>query len=1162
MTCGCHDSRFCGCCAGPAAHTPAPILNRPGLHALKYRVGVFSTFRQAMTDAISRDRRLDGLSVREANDMAISILESFAAIADVLSFYNERLINELFLRTALERDSIRRLVQLTGYRMRPGLAATTNLAFELDEGAAMTLRRGLKTMSVPGTEEVPVFFETLNDLEADADLNARQVFALPVAFNGFARGTEEAPAAYLPQALKTGDRLLFWGLEKVEEKETGSFEEARDGLRLRFSPAVQADNLWPDVARAARGLRRLRLFGHDAPESYSLYVSDPAIAPADRWQMRTIPQMVNAGVPLPLDRSYDDISIGDHLLIDAGPLAVPRLRTVTVTATSDASETIGAPGDFTGFRTETVTRINLRQTLRGAPQTAGRFHLARSGTGALLRMNRDAGETTWTLLSVAVSSDPQVTWFSGNFHVVSRAPSGSLLHHEVAPDGTTLSNQHGGALTSPPVSIATAGGTLRCFARGLNGALWMRRIGPAPGSWINLGGALTSRPALVETTPGHLHVFARGLDRGLWQLERIGGVWGTWQQLYGVLATRPVAIARASGSNTIAALDDKGTLILRRKDATGWRDWQTLGGALQGPPALVPGPNRLDVFAQGQDGALWHLARIGENWGNWTSLGGHIASPPSAMRNGNQIDLVARGRDGVLWERSLQGTAWGQWQLLGDGMSSIPDRREARIWQIDPEDLMLRDHDYPVAAEGSALALPLAPNDDLARLTRLFKNRPAILRSGGATHATQITMAQPFAIFPGTQPDHLRLGIKNPLPAPMTAPVLMANVARASHGETQRPEPLVGETSKVPLRTTRLRGAPLSYIADGTSPEGKPELDLRVGGVRWHPVSSLYGQGHKARVFTLRETTDGETEVAFGDGQHGAMPQGDPHAIQAIYRTGTGMAGRVRAGQLSVLLEKPPGLSAATNPLDASGAADPEPKGQARQNAPAQLRAFGRIVSLEDFVAVAKATGLVAKAHVTWVWQALERAAHLTVAGPEGAALTADDLALLHDMLNAARLPYRRLTIAGLTKIPVVVTARITPAVDASRDAAETSARSALRALFEFEHLDIGQAVHASAVYAALHLAPDVGAADVEVLQVKGYRDLTGADLAKRFLTDADLQPQISIFPARPLPADLTTVDPLAKAPFDGSLPTVLPAEQAFVQSVSEDIQLIVTEVL
>src|SRR5690348_16542990 len=115
-----HDG-FCGC-SGDVVTTPLVTFNRPGLSEIAYRVGTFASFREAMLLSISQQAALSHLTTRESDDYAVTILELFAATADVLTFYNERIANELYLRTARERDSLLRLTRLLGYRLRPGLA--------------------------------------------------------------------------------------------------------------------------------------------------------------------------------------------------------------------------------------------------------------------------------------------------------------------------------------------------------------------------------------------------------------------------------------------------------------------------------------------------------------------------------------------------------------------------------------------------------------------------------------------------------------------------------------------------------------------------------------------------------------------------------------------------------------------------------------------------------------------------------------------------------------------------------------------------------------------------------------------------------------------------------------------------------------------------------
>jgi len=112
--CGCGQAA-CGCCEGIRALTPLPTGNRPGLDALTVRIGTHGSFLATMKARLSTHtlgqgpaapRPLAGLGVRDA-DASIGLLDAFATMADVLTFYQERIANEGYLRTATERRSAR-----------------------------------------------------------------------------------------------------------------------------------------------------------------------------------------------------------------------------------------------------------------------------------------------------------------------------------------------------------------------------------------------------------------------------------------------------------------------------------------------------------------------------------------------------------------------------------------------------------------------------------------------------------------------------------------------------------------------------------------------------------------------------------------------------------------------------------------------------------------------------------------------------------------------------------------------------------------------------------------------------------------------------------------------------------------------------------------------
>src|SRR5438067_1357888 len=144
----------CGCCSLPHS-TPLIAYNRPGLSAIAFRAGTYSTFRLTMLQEIARMGTLSSLRTRSDDDYAITLLDMCATVADILTFYQERIANEGFLRTARLRDSVLRMARLLDYHLRPGVAATTLLAFTLDKNASLRIPLGLRVQSVPADDEKP-----------------------------------------------------------------------------------------------------------------------------------------------------------------------------------------------------------------------------------------------------------------------------------------------------------------------------------------------------------------------------------------------------------------------------------------------------------------------------------------------------------------------------------------------------------------------------------------------------------------------------------------------------------------------------------------------------------------------------------------------------------------------------------------------------------------------------------------------------------------------------------------------------------------------------------------------------------------------------------------------------------------------------------------------
>jgi hypothetical protein len=523
------------------------------------------------------------------------------------------------------------------------------------------------------------------------------------------------------------------------------------------------------------------------------------------------------------------------------------------------------------------------------------------------------------------------------------------------------------------------------------------------------------------------------------------------------------------------------------------------------------------------------------------------------------MHVYARASDGSLASRSFAGGFWLPWALQGDGIGPVGDRRYTHIYRVDAEPIVLRSYDYPTKIYQGRIALRMKKG--ASSIGNLTKGRRILLRSAGRVDEAKVLATWPVPAIPGEIADHLLVDFSPAPIQPLQDVTLLGNVAASSHGETQQLEALGhGEGAKA-FQSFKLSRPNLTYLQTSGALEGKAALEIRVNGEMWSETPSFFGRRSNEKLCTARQNDNGETQVVFGDGTTGVRLPSGAMNVTATYRTGLGLQGLMKPAQLSIPLERPPGLRAVSNPLPADGAADPETRDSARVAAPNSVRTFGRAVSLADFETIATASGLAARARVTWVWSELERAVHVTIAGPRGDRLSDASLALLRASIDAARDPNRSLFLSNVVRVPIVVSAKLlrNPAFDA--DTMLADARAKLLAVFAFDKMPLGEAVFASDIYATLQSATGVIAADLDVFQLKHYPDLTAVERALRAVTAAPLQPHIRIFAARPTPP-LAQIDRFSRAGFTGAPPPVLAAEQAYIENPTVDVVLTAVEAL
>ncbi len=312
--------------------------------------------------------------------------------------------------------------------------------------------------------------------------------------------------------------------------------------------------------------------------------------------------------------------------------------------------------------------------------------------------------------------------------------------------------------------------------------------------------------------------------------------------------------------------------------------------------------------------------------------------------------------------------------------------------------------------------------------------------------------------------------------------VVNANVAPATNGETVTEILGNGDGSQVNQRFT-LKRPPLTYTAASTPSGSASTLQLRVNNLLWDEASSLYPLGPKDQDYIIRMDNDAKATVIFGDGSKGARLPSGVNNVVATYRSGIGLAGEVEAGSLTILQSKPLGLKSVTNPLAASGAADPEKMENARSHAPLTVRTLDRIVSVDDYQDFASAFAGIGKAQAVDLWSGSHHLVYVTIAGADGKPVTDQKfLDNFNAALDAARDPAQQVKVGTFDQLLFDLSASI--AVDRRYVKADvfTAVQATLADAFSFEKRRFGQPVTAAEVMTVIQEVPGVVFVDLSDL--------------------------------------------------------------------------------
>jgi len=1062
---------------------------------------------------------LRGLRTRAADDPAMALLDAWSCVADILSFYNERIINEGYLRTATERRSLVELARLIGYASRPGVAASVFLAYTVEDTATgdVQIPAGARAQSVPGPGEQPQSFETAEPLTARAAWSALKPRTGRPPY--IILGTEGPISPYdarlidtiffkgVSANLRPGDMLLLVfgdepGQQVPHKVQAVEALPAENRTRVTLQPltaeyALQQflvywrkieaqDKLGQRMLEALRTVLSQDLEIRQHPRLNRLLQS--LVVPQRRMEriIEGLELALNQMTPEAFQRLIRGfLQEGNSSPLRPGTLSLRDLLESFLKEVTVEQTTISQAANVVLQLLRHTSIIIPEQRPGAAEDSPG---LSKKVTGALraalvdLRRAPDApaaatlGELLTSLVQPPSRPPRSAQALALDAGRLFDGRSDALLGVLTAASPTladTLAPALVAAAAAPPPLLKAA------YAMRVKAAPHGHNV-PRASLVYNGGTSVAKKEWLINQIPSSLALKRLGRANlepsnyvpPLTDIDITGLTEAIDPQLLPLDAAydqiTPGSWMVVERSNKIELNKDRVTspIIARALKA------DTVARTAYDFTTKV---TQLTLSAPWLDNSDTSLSHIRSTSVYAQSEALELADEPIASElAGGEVELDSFYAD----------LKPGRWLIVGGERADTPGT--AGVHAAELVMLAAVRHDAQDAPEQP----PQAPTGDAG------DTAPAPIKLGGDTRHTTLVFAKPLSYR------YRRASV-----------TISANVVRASHGESH-PESLGGGDGGKPFQRFTLRQGPLTYLAAPSAAGAESTLQVRVNDVLWHRVEQLAALGPNDRGYTLQAADSGTVGGVFGDGIHGARPATGVENIRAVYRTGIGAPGNVRAEQISLLTTRPSGVRAVINPLPASGGADRDGPDAIRTSAPLTVTALDRLVSVQDYTDFTRIFAGIGKAHAVRISDGAREVVHLTVAGADDIPLDLDS-----DLMRNLKLALRR---AGDPGVPLrlvvrrlrmlLIKARVRVHPDYLWDKVEPHVRDALRTTFNFTRRDLGQPAYAADALLAMQQVAGVVYVDLDAFGAVSAQDEGGLPLAPDLLGKAmaDVMQQVA----------------------------------------------------
>ncbi|PYI93753.1 MAG: putative baseplate assembly protein [Verrucomicrobia bacterium] len=1015
------------------------------LSSLDVPVGEFDAQGQAITAA----RPLANLTTRDPSDPAIALLAGWAIVADVLTFYDERLANEGYLRTATERRSVLELARLIGYAPRPGVSATAWLAYTIDEdrsatppkGMEVTIPAGSRSQSVPEPNELPQSFETAEPLRARTvwnTLKPRMSQPQTVQSIGKTHGIWLKGAT---TGLKANDPILIdpalpgvmpVPLRVVEVKADTSTERTFVTLRFWSTPQQTAaavvgiaakhesntlSGATADNARAVLG--KLRTTANeltDDPHRLSEFVASETLPALKELQKGVSGRAKNLGPWL--GTTIDELSSAHTELLASLP----------ANANSPPTATPTPPVEL------------FWNALKKAPSVP---------PASAVKLNR----------SIATAFTPGADVFP------------RLLTAFQSPLAKVLVPALANASVAPAAEI-------KVYALRVS-ALFGHNT-PAQPVFSNGNVTRFDQPTIENTWDG----FA--LPKANFPVIALDAEYEQIRPESLLVIERPPFEQTShdtTGLATVTQFDGKTTVHTVQSTAA-----STL--AALGVSAKVTLPTISPAwFAKSPSDAVAAAASTQVLRGTRV----YFQTELLPLAEAPVTDPVCKAE--IELDGLYDGLEAGRWVILSGERADVFDVNCQQVKGIQSSELTM-------ILSVSHRVQPLKQQAPTQSDQTSFVG-PAPLPDGGQLGFNQSsgygeTESGEISALPGDKTHTFITLSKDPAYCYVREKVtIYANVVKASHGETRSEVLGSGDASK-PMQSFTLRQPPLTFLPAATAAGAASTLVLRVNEIEWHEADTLAGSSPEDRKFITKTDDESKTTVVFGNGWQGARPPTGRENITAVYRNGIGEPGNVKAGQINQLTTRPLGVKEVVNPLPATGGANREGRDQIRKNAPLGVLALDRVVSGQDYADFTRTFAGIGKASAVKLSDGAREVVHVTIAGAND--IPIDPISdLYHNLGRALRElgdPHVAIEVRLREMLTLIISANVGVLPDYAWEFVEPKVRAALLDMFSFERRDLAQDVTKSEVISTIQRVPGVAFVDLELLAASSESDME-AELLK-----------------------------------------------------------------